>query len=291
MVVIVKIYINGGLGNQLFQWVHMHLLVKDLNVVPEIWKDQGPRDDRPFELGDLLSECDHHKGVSTINSGIKPLIRKLSKLLKIKSYKQYEILPEQKEFEFGDLSKNVTGKSLVQGYFQNWQYVESAWDAIEDELNSHISKVRLPVINNVSRPIVILHIRRGDLKLQSTTVGLLHLDYYLNCLSDIRGELEKIPHIVIITDDPDSASSLINAINPDQVLSPGDATAWQCLALMRSASYVVAANSTLSWWGSYLCFKSGGKAFIPRPWFKNFTPNAGSSFEYPGFKIMQSSFE
>ena len=286
-----KFYINGGLGNQLFQWAHMHFIGNRISQVPIIWKDQNPRQDRPFELQKLLENCRHFSYVSSINDGINPYLRKIGKVLGLGKFFGYEVVKEAREFGFGDLSVELSKKSLVQGYFQNWQYVEDVWDVIGDELNSHISKVRLPFINNVSRPIIIVHIRRGDLKLQSTSIGLLHFDYYLNCLNDIRRELGTSPHVVIITDDPDSASLVINAVNPDQILSPGDATAWQCLALMKSANYVVAANSTLSWWGSYLCLKSGGKTLIPRPWFKDFTPNVGSSFEHPGFKIIQSRFE
>jgi hypothetical protein len=286
-----KIYINGGLGNQLFQWAHMHFLLKKLNEIPVIWKDQNPRNDRPFELEDLLGECTHFEGVSTINGGLRPLLRKLSKLLKLRIYQQYEILREPREFEFSDLSMKANNKSLIQGYFQNWQYVESVWDVIGDELNRFILNLSLPNLYIDKRPMVILHIRRGDFKLQSSTFGLLDINYYLTSLDFVRSSSELEPFIVVITDDVDSASKLIHAIEPDQVLTPADASAWQCLGLMNSAKFVIAANSTLSWWGSYLCSKSGGTSIIPSPWFKDFSPSAGESFSHPDFVTMKSSFE
>jgi hypothetical protein len=193
-----KIYINGGLGNQLFQWAHMHFLVKKLDELPVIWKDQNPRNDRPFELEDLLSECSHFVGISTINGGLKPLLRKLSKLFNLKKYQQYEILKEPREFEFSDLSTETKSKSLVQGYFQNWQYVESVWDVIGIELNTFILNLRLPNLYTDERPMVILHIRRGDFKLQSSTFGLLDINYYLTSLNYVRSSSELEPFIVVI---------------------------------------------------------------------------------------------
>jgi hypothetical protein len=269
----------------------MHFLVKKLDELPVIWKDQNPRNDRPFELEDLLSECSHFVGISTINGGLKPLLRKLSKLFNLKKYQQYEILKEPREFEFSDLSTETKSKSLVQGYFQNWQYVESVWDVIGIELNTFILNLRLPNLYTDERPMVILHIRRGDFKLQSSTFGLLDINYYLTSLNYVRSSSELEPFIVVNTDDVDSASILIHAIEPDQVLTPADASAWQCLGLMNSAKFVIAANSTLSWWGSYLCSKSGGTSIIPSPWFKNFSPSAGESFSHPDFVTMKSSFE
>lgn len=286
-----KIYINGGLGNQLFQWAHMHFLSQKLNTLPKIWKDQNPRNDRPFELELLLKTCDHHQGVSSINSGIKPFIRKISKVLPVVRYKSYEILTEDKEFRYLDLSEKVTKQSLVQGYFQNWQYVESVWGVIGDELNEFISNVRIPNLENFSKPIVVLHIRRGDYKLLSSSFGLLDVEYYRDCLNNIRSEISSKPYVVIISDDVDSASQIISSLEPDQILAPKEASAWQCLALMKSASYVVAANSTLSWWGAYLCLKSGGISYIPNPWFKDFFSNEKGSFAQPEFRKMKSSFE
>jgi len=53
---------------------------------------------------------------------------------------------------------------------------------------------------------------------------------------------------------------------------------------------MISANSTLSWWGGYLALKRGAASFIPYPWFKNWTPEVGSAFNFPGFKILPAAF-
>ena len=110
-------------------------------------------------------------------------------------------------------------------------------------------------------------------------------------IEKIRSESELKLHIVVITDDIDSAGAIIEKLAPDSVVLPDDANAWQCLALMKSADYVVAANSTLSWWGSLLCAKSGGVSYIPDPWFKNFQPNEDQAFFHPALNTIKSEFE
>jgi len=44
-----KIVVNGGLGNQLFQIAYAHQGLKNTNCI-EIYRDSNPRPDRPFEL-------------------------------------------------------------------------------------------------------------------------------------------------------------------------------------------------------------------------------------------------
>lgn len=286
-----KFYINGGLGNQLFQWAHMHFIEKRISQVPIIWKDQNPRQDRPFELQKLLENCMHFSYVSSINDGINPYLRKISKVLALGKFFSYEVVKETREFGFSDLSVKLSKKSLVQGYFQNWQYVEDVWDLISVELDTMLQSESIPVFNTEVHSIVIVHIRRGDFKLQSNSFGLLSASYYIKAIEKIRSESALALHVVVITDDIDSAGAIIEKLAPDSVVLPDDANAWQCLALMKSADYVVAANSTLSWWGSLLCAKSGGVSYIPDPWFKNFQPNEDQAFFHPALNTIKSEFE
>jgi hypothetical protein len=55
-----KIVVNGGLGNQLFQVAYAHQRLKKNNRI-EIYQDPNPRLDRPFELDPFLSICKHSR--------------------------------------------------------------------------------------------------------------------------------------------------------------------------------------------------------------------------------------
>ena len=294
-----KVFINAGLGNQLFQYSYAHLGPIDSQLEIQISVDSQPREDRPFELNPLLEHCSHQQGpLKKTNGPIflnrlrKVIFRLFPNFLAVRLANT--ITPNFEVTQF-NASKNNVGKSgLIVGYFQHWSLVENAWASFGPEIQSLINETALTsvVISRLveeSKPLVVFHVRRGDLVNLTNTMGVLDYLYYETAVRQIPLARTAF-NLIVVTDDVTGAQPITNLLMPDHILGPSKMSPLETLSLMAISDFVISANSTLSWWGGYLAIKRGASAFIPYPWFKNWTPEVGAAFNFPGFKILPASF-
>ena len=294
-----NVFINAGLGNQLFQYSYAHRNANNEGLSICISVDSQPRQDRPFELNPLLEFCGHHQGSIKKTKGPVFLarIRKISsRLLPTPLHSLFSklLIPNFEEIQFHYISKRIKNSGLIVGYFQHWSLVEESWPTFGTEINSLVEKTSLGSleINRLlqsSKPVVVAHVRRGDLVNLTASMGVLDFPYYEMALKQIPLQRSEF-HLIVVTDDVTGAKSITDLLLPDEVLGPNELNPLQTLSLMALSDYVISANSTLSWWGGYLALKRGATSFIPYPWFRNWTPDAGTAFNFPDFKILPSSF-
>lgn len=294
-----NVFINAGLGNQLFQYsfAHRKALGHDLEI--NISVDSQPREDRPFELSPLLEFCAHHQGSIKKTKGPVFLnrVRKISSRLlpaPLHSLSSKLIIPNFEENQFQHSSKEIKNSGLIVGYFQHWSLVEESWPTFGPEIEALVEKTSVGSlqINRLlasPKPLVVAHVRRGDLVNLTSTMGVLDFLYYENALKKIPG-LRKDFQLIVVTDDVTGAKPITDLLFPDEVLGPDELSPLQTLSLMAVSDFVISANSTLSWWGGYLALKRGASSFIPYPWFKNWTPEVGTAFNFPDFEILPATF-
>jgi hypothetical protein len=294
-----NVFINAGLGNQLFQYSFAHHDALDKELEINISIDSQPREDRPFELNPLLEFCTHQRG--SIKKTNRPVFigrtRKiLSRLLPtyIQSIASELLIPNFEVTQFDYRKKRIRNSGLIVGYFQHWNLVEDAWRTFGPEIQSLIEKTAknslvIRRLLSESKPLVVAHVRRGDLVNLTSTMGVLDFSYYENALKQIPA-MRNGYKLIVVTDDITGAKPITNLLLPDEVLGPRELNSLETLTLMSMSDFVISANSTLSWWGGYLALKRGATSFIPFPWFKNWTPEVGSAFNFPGFKILPAAF-
>jgi hypothetical protein len=221
-------FIQGGLGNQMFQIAAGYSLALDL------------------ETDFYLHDGQHHL----------PLQGN-----RIESYKD-NIL---KNIQFTDLSKapfapyrydSIEYKEIPQrdnqaliGYFQSEKYFEHNKDAVK-------SLFSLPA-KDTEENSVSIHIRRGDYLKNPEYHLPLDDNYYREALKAI-GDYSKV---YVFTD-----SDLPQGLNTDDFHIIKLATDYDELALMSSCTHNIIANSTFSWWAAYLS-KKQGKVIAPSKWF------------------------
>lgn len=288
-----KVYIKGGLGNQLFQFCYLHYLHASVQRNLGIAKDPNPRLDRPFLLDSLIQFCSH----TVIDSKTSPFASKfIEKILHIRIFKGlvYRLTKSKLEFESQEyvFSPEVATRkknAIFVGYFQHWKYVEESWETIGPEINRCLSLYPLP--DYCLTDYLVVHIRRGDFELQSEQLGILQINYYERAVLAVQTSL-NMPRIKIyvITDQVEAAKKLFTESSDVVVIDPTMLDEWRCLRLMSSARAVITANSTLSWWGGYLCHKNGGFMVIPDPWFAGWATRVGSAFAIPGVLKVDSGF-
>lgn len=167
---------------------------------------------------------------------------------------------------FEDILKSVESRYLI-GYFQTFRFV--SYKIVEDALRSlsidSISIKRFKKLAAIEKPLVV-HVRLGDY-LEESNFGVLSSSYYERAISLMISRY-RFKHLWIFSDEIDKAKSMI----PKQYLTlcrwmdDGDSAA-ETLEKMRLGSGYVIANSSLSWWGSFLSYTSNAPIVAPQPWF------------------------
>jgi hypothetical protein len=187
--------------------------------------------------------------------------------------------------EFINLPANNTS-FLLTGYFQNYKYLDALSNNYHDSLSIFTKQVRnnLPRNLNLQGDLCVIHIRGGDYK-NIKNFGNLSKEYYLNSLDSIG---KKLSEAVILTNDYSYSIQLLG--NKARIIGPGELGSWETLSVMSSATYLITANSTLSWWGGYLASAiEGSKVIIPSPWFCNL--DTKGAFNHPVFIKRDSNFQ
>ena len=281
-------FIHGGLGNQLFQFAVAHENAISSNGDISLLLDTSARKDRPFDLQELIRNCDQKIKIGYSN----PLSIKLKRKVPRYFSKFINFEQEAAPFEFENKFLIKENKVINYGYFQNWRYVEASWE----NLKSDFQKVGELIDNfkfseNEMQNTAVVHIRRGDMINSLTGMGALSSDYYQECVTQIKSKFPLINSFIGVTDDVRGSQEIANRVGIQILLGPKELTAWQTIIFMSKAKVVVAANSTFSWWGAFLSVKNGGHAYIPDPWFLNWPEEIGDAFMHPEMEVVKSSFE
>jgi Glycosyl transferase family 11 len=171
------------------------------------------------------------------------------------------IIVEKFEFNeefFNDCPDNVD----IRGYFQTEKYFKH----IEQEIRSDftfVNKIYKPCkdyINSIykNNKVISLHVRRGDY-LTDPNFECLDLNYYYEALE----ELPDFP-VLIVSDDPEWCKEKFKGKKFNISLTKNT---YFDLCLMTICDYHIIANSSFSWWGSWLA--NSKKTIAPKNWFSS----------------------
>jgi hypothetical protein len=261
----IRLELQGGLGNQLFIWAMAHHLSEHFNEHVQITYpiSKNNRSDRPCELVGLNEFCVHDISISTSKSLplITKFIDKINSIIWVTSIIQTKRFGVFTESLSGDTTVDyIRPPKLIRGYFQNTEMVSSASAEIAPELIAFLESIAVPDELKIDDINVVAHIRRGDTKSISKEFGVLSLKYYKQNLgSDLS--------VVICTDERTNLAELHNEFPFASFITPNESTSWQTLKILSSAKKLVMANSTLSWWGAWIAKQRENTEIIfPSPW-------------------------
>jgi len=270
-----RIHTAGRLGNQLFSWAFAHYLAGNTQKVQMITKYPL------LETNSFISECDH---VIT-----KQMNLALSLKVKI-FFKFYYKFANHRDL-ISRIFRASTEPELYNlerahdyfGFFQKFNYVDEVSETIVNEMDLFLNLVEMPEIfvSWLDEGFYqCFHIRRGDYLLpENSGYGLLDLDWYLS-------NSDPALPTVIVTDDKTGSQDLTAALGECLVLGADEADPVQALAIMANSNRLVAANSTLSWWGGFMVAKRGYPVVYP------FTePEAHRDINSPLFILRNGTFE
>jgi hypothetical protein len=223
-------FIQGGLGNQLFQIAAGLSLAKDIN-------SQFSLIDGQHHLPLQGNRIETYK--STILRNIK-----FENSLQNKVFSTYH----EPNFKYLELPK-IDWLCLF-GYFQSEKYFSHNEDLIKKTF----------VFDNLDIPkgSVSLHLRQGDYKKFPGIHPIQSLDYYRNAL-DFMGGYSKL-YIISDSDVPEN----FRFPNSEVVNTKND---YMDFCIMANCNHNIIANSTFSWWAAYLNKNEDKKIVAPKTWF------------------------
>lgn len=265
--------LNGGLGNQLFQYAFGRCLAERHGV--PLYLDI--RDYRHSPQHGLLI---NHFAIDAQFLD-KELFSVVPDILRRSRWQRlmWNMNPAHvrwvREKPFGFQPRWISlGKSVyLDGYWQSALFFDDIADMIRKQfklitqpsLATHDTAARMRRTRSVA-----IHIRRGDYTTNASIAKIyrtLPLSYYEHCLR-LWSPVPKGTAVFIFSNDIGWCKENIHWAYPSYFVDHTDAsTAYEDLYLMQQADACIIANSTLSWWGAWLGRSSGQVVFTPDDWF------------------------
>lgn len=263
--------LNGGLGNQLFQYAAGFALSKKrqtgLTLDCRIYDKQGLR---AFELGhfNISAACGD---AGTLPPDQKSPLRYLIWRYMARDPK----ICREKSLGFNEVFLSLPDESYLHGYWQTEKYFASC----EADLRREFSFKNAPSGRNAelleqirNGHSVSLHVRRGDYVTQagSATHGTCNKQYYTQAVDVMAEKLGRDFTVFIFSDDPEWAHANLALRHKTIVVDINDAsTGYEDLRLMSACSHHIIANSSFSWWGAWLNPKPDKIVIAPERWYAN----------------------
>jgi len=275
----IVIKLQGGLGNQMFQYAIGRILAEkngvDLLLDNSFFEDQEKKTGftpRQFEL-DVFKPKHRWADKKTVKSFFtESQVRRLRKYLGLPYKKVYR--EEVCYFDVSILSLSIP--VYLDGYFQSEKYFKGNEILIQKifefpHLEGSYSKEILQSIDITES--VSVHFRRGDY-IQDAVTGNFHgvcsLDYYKNAFRYINDELRR-PHFFVFSDDIEWVEQQLSGWVTDITFVKGntDSKNWIDMMLMSNCKHHIIANSSYSWWGAWLNQNPNKIVIAPKKWFND----------------------
>ncbi len=275
----VIVSIQGGLGNQMFQYAAGRALALRLGVELKLdlsWYDSISENVTPrsFMLDAFL------------NIDVPRVTKKEVQHLSYTPYGFFDRLLQRPKryacsyvaephFNYWKGFEKVISPAYLSGYWQNELYFVAFSETLKQDFTFPPLKDRkaeeMALHIRTSRHAVAVHVRRGDYASNASAFqchGLCSQEYYNKALDAITAQLGTIPELFIFSDDPVWVREHFDTQNipstildfPKHIVSP-----WHDMHLMTLCKHHIIANSSFSWWGAWLSNK--GIICAPKRWF------------------------
>ena len=252
------IFLQGGLGNQLFQ-ISLNVFLNSRGINSSV---------NPLLL------ATYSRGVTKRTFETKPILDRSeinyldasSHLLISKIVRSRSVFKEKFAYNFDEEKlQEINAKKLIFGYFQSLKLVDEIYEEIRLKLQKKI---------NFSGPSfnLAMHVRAGDYlnKKNRDIHGVISSSYYERAIEKAFEEDNKILKIMIISEDLEYAKKLLYKSRYFKKMDfSRTKNSWEDLNLLLRSRYIIIANSSFSWWAGYLATKEFNSGVImPKMWTK-----------------------
>ncbi|WP_295799413.1 alpha-1,2-fucosyltransferase [Mucilaginibacter sp.] len=269
------IKLQGGLGNQMFQYAFGLSVAKKMNA--QLYLDLSfynqnhgltPRSYALEVFGGQTKIAER----KIVDSFFRPGL--LQRVLK-KAGLDRHTLYREKTMRFDKSVFDITPPVYFEGFWQSEQYFNSIENeirsafAFKKPLNTQSQKIAGEIAQQ-QHPVSI-HVRRGDYVTSASTNelhGICSIAYYQKAIALIKQKVTN-PTFYFFSDDAEWVAKNLIATDDNAVLvqhNEGD-DSWQDMALMSKCRHHIIANSSFSWWAAWLNPGSEKMVIAPANWF------------------------
>jgi len=234
--------LQGGLGNQLFQWATGRYLSMKNNCELKFDLSFYPMQTlRKVEIDQFLGV-----NLSAVNQFdiVKPVIEVVD------------------DFTFKEIEYDPSKILYLNGYWQNENYFDSIRETIKKDLvldESEMCKLKLTPLIDMN--ITSLHIRRTDYVSSNGFHPVQSIDYYQKAI-DIIGDYD---YLFVFSDDIDWCRENLSFKN--MVFMNRPLSNIHDMLIMSMCKNNIIANSSFSWWAAYFNTNPDKIVCYPALWF------------------------
>jgi hypothetical protein len=285
--------LNGGMGNQMFQYAYASALAREQGA--QLWIDRAhfdlPQTPERYRLDEFAIDLPFVAPSRSLlhRALLSPkLPRSVKAALSFVSSTQIvgEAVP----------LKPHKNSVLLFGYFQNPAIFAAQASALRDAFS-------VPLVGKRAREVrhkmeqsssVAVHVRRGDYAAHAQfreQLGVLSPDYYRAAIASIEAQLTA-PKFFFFSDDPAWVEmNLLPLTQSGELVALGEeAQDITEMALMSACDHFIVANSTFSWWPAFLGEAKDKIVLCPSPWFRG-VPEAGADLIIPDWQTLEPDWE
>jgi hypothetical protein len=267
----IKVWVLGGLGNQLFQYALFYYLNSqgkkvclDTDDFLNYKRHNGFELYNAFNL--VTSICEHNK-----SNRVKIYLTKLSSVINSKfnglliSKFNIQINLFKRVFEYKTTHKNsklfdLSDVKLI-GYWQKESYLKLIRKDLQDHLTFNIKTDLTELITMLKKDnVVVIHVRGGDY----INLGWELDETYYNAAIERFSQKPNTKYF-IITDDKSRLEQLSLNFKYELIDDFNGHQSYINMYLISIARNIVLSNSTFAWWGAYLN-SDYNKVVVPRIW-------------------------
>jgi hypothetical protein len=278
--VIVKL--NGGLGNQMFQYAlgKSLALKQQTNLKLDISGFEHDKKRKyslsPFKLKAVFATTQEIKKLTSIKqSTLKKIYLRITgkPSMLIPSYVR------ERSYNFDEGVLSHSGDIYIDGYWQSEKYFIQFKDTISsaflfsDKQNDKNKELGEKICSEES---VSIHIRRADYITDRETNdfhGTCSLSFYNRAIEEISQKC-RTPHFYIFGDDPIWVRKKLRFEYPSTIVEHNNSDSdHEDLRLMSQCKHNIIANSSFSWWGAWLNTDPNKVVIAPEQWFADETVN------------------
>ncbi len=241
---------QGGLGNQLFQVACAYALSKETNK----------------KLFISLNTNDNSFSNSFRKNFNKTIFKNFNKTIETN-----EFIYLEKTFNYSLIDYNFENITLI-GYFQSLEYFKKYSNEIRDLFLSSLEKYSFLLDKNIFKNSISIHIRRTDYLYLQHIHPCCPIYYYIDALNKLN---YKDKTIIIFSDDLNWCKNnkffkdIENKIFFESKTENDEINSLVDLYAMSLCEDNIIANSSFSWWASFLNSNQNKKIIAPKLWFGN----------------------
>ena len=269
--------IDGGLGNQMFQYAYGYYLANKHRT--SLVLDTSSYDSQP-QHGYLLDrfQISANTVASTEQHRIPHRYRRQSSQGVVSILQRFMpsgALPRHKEAEFGFAEKHldVANNRYLVGYWQSEKFFPGLRNDLLAQFKPRepLSVTSRRVLDRIqSTNSVAVHVRRGDYVTSNAAAKIychLPTEYYTSAINAWAATQTR-PEVFVFSNDIAWCRQQLDLPFPVAFVDHNNtATAHEDMVLMSQAKCCVIANSTFSWWAAWLNERKNRTIFAPSKWF------------------------